>query len=86
MVEFEGSGVSDQTMTRVRAACSDWQGKSGGECEGTGGFLGEEEVGGFVEEVFLSMSRLTGTNLQYHLLGDLMVDDDRTTTGENVRC
>lgn len=50
------------------------------------GFLGEEEVGGFVEEVFLSMSRLTGTNLQYHLLGDLMVDDDRTTTGENVRC
>lgn len=48
--------------------------------------MGEEEVGGFVEEVFLSMSRLTGTNLQYHLLGDLMVDDDRTTTGENVRC
>lgn len=48
--------------------------------------MGKEEVGGFVEEVFFSMSRLTGTNLQYHLLGDLMMDDDRTTTGENVRC
>lgn len=36
------------------------------------------------EEVF-RMDGLTGTNLQYHLLGDLMVDDDWTTTGKSRR-
>lgn len=40
------------------------------------------EVG---EEEFFRMDGLTGTNLQYHLLGDLMVDDDWTTTGESGR-
>lgn len=39
--------------------------------------VGEEEVFG--------MDELTGTNLQYHLLGDLMVDDDWTTTGKSGR-
>lgn len=28
---------------------------------------------------------LTGTNFQYHLLGDLMEDDDWTETGESRR-
>lgn len=51
-----------------------------------GGIRGEEAVGGFAEKVFFSVSGLTGTNLQYHLLGDLMMDDDRTTSKENVRC
>lgn len=37
------------------------------------------------EEEFFRMDGLTGTNLQYHLLGDLMVDDDWTTTGESGR-
>lgn len=32
---------------------------------------------------FFRMDRLTGTNLQYHLLGDLMADDDLTTPGES---
>ena len=31
------------------------------------------------------MDGLTGTNLQYHLLGDLMVDDDWTTKGKSGR-
>lgn len=31
------------------------------------------------------MDGLTGTSLQYHLLGDLMLDDDWTTTGESGR-
>lgn len=36
------------------------------------------------EEEFFRMDGLTGTNLQYHLLGDLMVDDVwTTTTGES---
>lgn len=41
------------------------------------------------EEVFFTLDGLTGTNLLYHLLGDLMVDDDWTTTeesGRGVRC
>lgn len=37
------------------------------------------------EKKFYRMDGLTGTNLQYHLLGDLMVDDDWTTTGESWR-
>lgn len=45
--------------------------------------LDREEVDG--EEEFFRMDGLTGTNLQYHLLGDLMVDDDWTTTGESGR-
>lgn len=35
------------------------------------------------KEEFFRMERLTGTNLQYHLLGDLMIDDDWTTPGES---
>lgn len=35
-------------------------------------------VGGVAEEVFLRVNGLTGTNLQYHLLGDLMVDHEWT--------
>lgn len=37
------------------------------------------------EEEFFRMDGLTGTSLQYHLLGDLMVDDDWTPTGESGR-
>lgn len=39
----------------------------------------------FVEEELFRMDGLTGTNFQYHLLGDLMVDDDWTKTGESGR-
>lgn len=58
----------------------DWR----GECI-TG--LGLDRGGGWLvgEEVFFTLDGLTGTNLQYHLLGDLMVDDDWTTTGESGR-
>lgn len=37
-----------------------------------------------VKEKFCKTA-LTGTNFQYHLLGDLMVDDDWTETGESRR-
>lgn len=46
--------------------------KQGRESGSKGDWVGRRE--GSV----LSMHRLTGTNLLYHLLGDLMVDDDWT--------
>lgn len=39
----------------------------------------------FGEEDFFRMDGLTGTNLQYHLLGDLMEDVGWTKTGESGR-
>lgn len=37
------------------------------------------------EDEFFRRDGLTGTNLQYHLLVDLMVDDDWITTEESGR-
>lgn len=50
--------------------------------------LNGEEVDCHVmyEEEYCRVDGLTGTSLQYHLLGDLMVDDHWTPTGESGRC
>lgn len=47
------------------------------------GILAGFEWGG--RERVLRNDRLTGTNFQYHLLGDLMEDDDWTATRESGR-
>lgn len=59
-----------------------WQRALRGECEGVSLQdldLTQRRYKGLVGKV----DRLTGTNLQYHLLGDLMADDDWTTPGES---
>lgn len=70
--------MSDQCTTGLRATCSDLEGRL--QVLDLTGRRQMMEVG---KEGFFRMDRLTGTNFRYHLLGDLMVDDDWTTTGES---
>lgn len=48
-------------------------------------WMGREEVEVVLVKEKFCRTALTGTNFQYHLLGDLMVDDGWTQTGESRR-